>query len=112
MEERRKINRVIYKANSIIVDRETQAKYYGQVKNISPMGLAIIVDAKTPDLVGKDVIVVAETLIMYADVIREDPEGEGRKLIAFSSRKFTGDVLQYLFEHLGIDDIEDDDDEE
>ena len=111
MEERRKINRVDYNANSIIVDRETQAKYYGQVKNISPLGLAIVVDDKVPNLVGKDVIVVAETLIMYADVVREDDSQNGSKVMAFSSRKFTGDVLQYLFEHLGMEEIEDDEEE-
>ncbi len=108
MEERRKINRVDYKANSIIVDRETQAKYYGQVKNISPLGIAIVVDDNVPNLVGRDVIVVAETLIMYADVVREEDNEKGNKLMAFSSRKFTGDVLQYLFEHLGVEEIEDD----
>ncbi len=111
MEERRKINRVDYKANSIIVDRETQAKIYGQVKNISPLGIAIVVDDNVPNLVGRDVIVVAETLIMYADVVREDDFDKGSKIMAFSSRKFTGDVLQYLFEHLGIEEIEDDEEE-
>ncbi len=111
MEERRKINRVDYRANSIIVDRETQTRYYGQVKNISPLGIAIVVDDKIPSLMGKDVIVVGETMIMYADVVREENEGPGRRLIAFSSRKFTGDVLQYLFDHIGVD-IDDEDDEE
>ena len=111
MEERRKINRVDYTANSIIVDRETQAKYYGQVKNISPLGLAIVVDDNVPNLVGRDVIVVAETLIMYADVVREDDSKNGSKVMAFSSRKFTGDVLQYLFDHIGMEEIEDDEEE-
>ena len=110
-EERRKINRVEYRANSIIVDRETQNRYYGQVKNISPLGIAIVVDDKMPSIMGKDVIVVGETMIMYADVVREESEGPGRRLIAFSSRKFTGDVLQYLFEHIGVD-IDDEDEEE
>ncbi|WP_024866617.1 PilZ domain-containing protein [Butyrivibrio sp. FCS014] len=100
MEERRKINRVDFSANSVIVDRNTQEKYYGQVKNISPLGIAITVNGDTPSLVGKDVIVVAETLIMYADCIREDEDGENRT-VAFCSKKFTNDVLQYLFDHIG-----------
>ena len=111
MEERRKINRVEYDANSVIVDRETQEKYYGRVKNISPLGLAIVVDDKIPSILGRDVIVVAETMIMYADVVREDSPVNGTRTVAFSSRKFTGDVLQYLFEHIGVEMNEEDDEE-
>ena len=103
MEERRKINRVAYSANSVIVDRDTQEKFYGQVKNISPLGIAIEVKGDTPKLLGKDVIIVAETLIMYADVIREDEMEDGSRVVAFSSKKFTNDVLNYLFEHIGAE---------
>lgn len=103
MEERRKINRVAFSANSVIVDRDTQEKFYGQVKNISPLGVAIKVENGTPSLLGKDVILVAETLIMYADVIREDEEPDGSRTVAFSSKKFTNDVLQYLFDHIGAE---------
>ncbi|RKM57551.1 PilZ domain-containing protein [Butyrivibrio sp. CB08] len=101
MEERRQINRVAYSANSVIVDRETQEKFYGQVKNISPLGIAIEVSSDTPKLLGKDVVVVAETIIMYADVIREDEKEDGSRIVAFSSKKFTNEVLTYLFEHIG-----------
>ena len=103
MEERRKINRVAYTANSIIVARETLEKYYGQVTNISPPANAIAVNAATPKLLGKDVIIVAETLIMYADVVREDEMVDGKRTVAFSSRKFTNEVLGYLFQQIGIE---------
>lgn len=103
MEERRKINRVEFKANSVVVDKETQEKIYGEVKNISPLGMAITVKDDTPSLLGRDVIVVAETLIMYADVVREDNEANGTKTIAFNAKRFSQDVLQYLFEHIAID---------
>lgn len=103
MEERRQINRVDFKANSVIVDKETLEKYYGEVKNVSPLGIAITVDEKTPDIVGRDVIVVAETLIMYADVVRIDEEATGAKTVALKARKFTPDVLEYLFEHIAQD---------
>ena len=106
MEERRQINRVDYHVNSVIVDRETQEKFYGQVKNISPLGMAISVSADTPRLIGKDVIVVAETLIMYADVIREDEMEDGGRVVALSSKKFTPDVLKYLFDRIGLPDEE------
>ena len=100
MEERREINRVEFKANSVIVDKESLEKYFGEVKNVSPLGMAITVDEKTPSILGNDVIVVAETLIMYADVVREDKGANGKKTIALKARKFTPDVLQYLFEHI------------
>lgn len=103
MEERRKINRIEFKANSVIVDRESLEKIYGQVKNISPLGMAISVKGDTPKLTGKDVIIVAETLIMYAEVIREDTGPDGTKTLAFNAKRFTQDVLQYLFEHIALD---------
>ncbi len=103
MEERRIINRVEFLANSVIVDRETLHKYYGQVKNISPLGIAITVDKRISNLVGRDVIVVAETMIMYAEGVREDSEDGLKKSIAFKARKFTPDVLEYLFKTIGID---------
>ena len=101
MEERRKINRVKFEVDSVIVDRESEQKYYGRVKNISPLGIAIEVDASIPSMLHNDVIVVAETLIMYADVVREDPQDNGKKILAFTARKFTPDVLQYLFDRIG-----------
>ena len=110
MLERRSINRVEFLANSVIVDKQTLTKYFGQVKNISPMGIAITGDKKVPNLVGRDVIVVAETMIMYAEAVREDQELGEKKSIAFKARKFTPDVLQYLFEHIGEDADSDDTD--
>ncbi len=101
MEERRTINRVEFLANSVIVDKETLTRYFGQVKNISPLGIAITVDKRIPDLVGRDVIIVAKTMIMYAEAVREDEETGQKKSVAFKARKFTPDVLQYLFEHIG-----------
>ena len=103
MQERRTINRVEFLANSVIVDKESLNKYYGQVKNISPLGIAITVDERIPNLVTRDVIIVAETMIMYAEAVREDKENGGKKTVAFKARKFTPEVLQYLFEHIGLD---------
>ncbi|SCY16129.1 hypothetical protein [Butyrivibrio sp. INlla14] len=103
MVERRTINRVEFLANSVIVDKETLEKYYGQVKNISPLGIAITVDKRIPDLVGRDVIIVADTMIMYAETVREDPEEGMKKSLAFKASKFTPDVLLYLFESIGGD---------
>lgn len=103
MEERRKINRIEFKADSVIVDRDSLEKIYGQVKNISPLGMAITVKEDAPPMIGKDVIIVAETLIMYADVVREDKEEDGTRTLAFNAKRFSQDVLQYLFEHIALD---------
>ncbi|MDC7292292.1 MULTISPECIES: PilZ domain-containing protein [unclassified Butyrivibrio] len=103
MEERRKINRIEFKADSVIVDRDSLEKIYGQVKNISPLGMAITVKEDAPSMIGKDVIIVAETLIMYADVVREDKEEDGTRTLAFNAKRFSQDVLQYLFEHIALD---------
>ena len=100
MEERRRINRVNFEANSVIVPCDSIKKVYADVLNVSPMGMAAKVLNDTPSLLGKDVIVVAETLIMYADVVREDENADGTKTVALNARKFTNDVLKYLFEHI------------
>ncbi len=101
MEERRSISRIEFLANSVIVDRQTLEKYYGQVKNVSPLGIAITVDKRIPNLVGRDLIVVTETMIMYSEAVREDQELGVKKSVAFKAKKFTPDVLQYLFESIG-----------
>lgn len=104
MEERRKITRVDYKVDSILVDRDSLEKYYCKVKNISPLGVALSVSSNVPSLLNRDVIIVAETLIMYADVVREEEESDGERIVALKARNFTPDVLQYLFERIGSED--------
>ena len=103
MDERRKINRVNYEAKSVIVVCDTRDKIYADVLNVSPLGVAVKVPADTEALMGKDVIIVAETLIMYAEVIREDKQDDGTKVVALNAKKFTQDVLSYLFEHIALD---------
>ena len=103
MEERRSINRIEFLANSVIVDRQTLEKFYGQVKNVSPLGIAITIDKRVPNLVGRDMIVVTETMIMYSEAVREDQEFGSKQSVAFKAKKFTSDVLEYLFEQIGVD---------
>jgi hypothetical protein len=100
IKERRQLNRVDYQSKSVIVLPDSAEKFVGTTKNISPLGIAICVPKDTPSLLGQSVIIVAETLIMYADAVREDPADNDQKLIAFTARKFTQEVLQYLFEHI------------
>ncbi|MCR5032909.1 MAG: PilZ domain-containing protein [Lachnospiraceae bacterium] len=106
MEERRRITRVAYPAPSVIVDCQTQQRYVTKAENVSPLGMGIRADASIPNLVGKDVIVVAATMIMYADVVRQDKQEDGTYMIGVNARKFTDDVLEYLFESIGKGDAE------
>jgi len=103
MEERRQINRVEYIAKSVIVVCETQETIQVNVENVSPLGMGIRMTEDRPDLVGKDIIIVAETLIMYADVIRQEKQEDGSYIVGIQAKKFTQDVLEYLFTHIGQD---------
>ena len=100
MDERREINRVDYRVRSVIVTCDTYDKYFVEVDNVSPLGMGIIGPVDLPDIKGKDIIIVADTLIMYADVIRQEALEDGRFQVGIQARQFTPDVLQYLFEHI------------
>ena len=63
------------------------------------MGLHVGKD--TPNLVGKDIIIVACTLIMYADVTRQEKRDDDSYTIGIKAKEFTPDVLQYLFDSIG-----------
>lgn len=101
MEERREISRVEYRTNGVVVICDTQEKIYVDVKDISPLGMGICVPEGHEGLLGKQVIIVAETLIMYAEVSREEKQEDGSTFIGVHAIKFTDDVLQYLFSHIG-----------
>ena len=101
MEERRQINRVEYLAKSVIVVCETEQTVYVEVQNVSPLGMGIVMPADGPDILGKDIIIVAETLIMYAEVNRQEKQEDGTYIIGIQAKKFTPDVLEYLFTHIG-----------
>ena len=101
MEERREIERIKYIAKSVIVDCETSKKYYVNVNDISPIGMGITAPGNVPCLVGKDVIVVADTMIMYADVVRQEENPDGTVSIGVHARKFTDDVLKYILDRIG-----------
>ena len=72
MEERRRIDRVGYQAKSVIVVCDTGESIFVETRNVSPLGIAFTMPAGSPDLKGKDIIIVADTMIMYADVTRQE----------------------------------------
>ena len=71
MEERRRIDRVGYQAKSIVVVCDSGESIFVETCNVSPLGIAFTMPAGSPDLKGKDIIIVADTMIMYADVITD-----------------------------------------
>ena len=101
MEERRGINRVDYAVKSVIVTCDTYEKFIVDALNVSPLGMGLIAPEDTPDLVGRQIIIVADTLIMNADVLRQEKMEDGQYQIGIQARKFTPEVLEYLFEHIG-----------
>ena len=103
MEERRQINRVEYIAKSVIVVCETEQVIDVEVENVSPLGMGIRMPANAPDILGKDIIIVAETLIMYAEVNRQEKQEDGSFIVGIQAKKFTQDVLEYLFTHIAAE---------
>lgn len=101
--ERRRINRVQYPTNGVVVVCDEQKKLFVHVLNISPLGIGASMPGDSPDILGKDIIIVTETLIMYADVVRQDRQEDGTYIIGVSARKFTEDVLQYLFDRIALE---------
>ena len=101
MEERRRIDRVGYQAKSVIVVCDSGESIFVETCNASPLGIAFTMPAGSPDLKGKDITILAEDpMIMYADVTRQEEQEDGGFKVAISAKKFTPEVLQYLFEHI------------
>lgn len=101
-EEKRKIDRVEYSTNGVIVICDTQEKINVKVENVSPLGIGALMKQGSPDIRGKDIIIVTETMIMYADVVRQEEQEDGSSKVGIVARKFTEDVLQYLFDNIAL----------
>lgn len=101
VEERRQLTRVEYTAPGVIVVCDTEEKVVVKVKDVSPLGMGVLMEKSGPDILGKDIIIVADCLVMYANVNRVDEFDEEHYIVGISGRKFTDDVLTYLFEHIG-----------
>lgn len=57
--KRRGINRVDYRVKSVIVTCDTFEKFYVDAINVSPLGMGLLAPAGTPNLVGRQIIIVA-----------------------------------------------------
>lgn len=100
MEEKRRLERIKYFSKSVIVVCESGEQYYVETENVSPLGMGIRMSQDTPDIEGKDIIIVAETLIMYAVVTRQVTQEDGSYRVGIEAKKFTPEVLEYLFTHI------------
>lgn len=99
--EKRKIGRVEFKAPSVVVLCDTGETLYVQVEDASPKGMGLWMKDDRPDIEGKDIIIVADTVIMYATVARMVKRDDGTYTVGISAKKFTQEVLEYLFKHIG-----------
>ena len=99
--DKRKIGRVEVKAPSVVVISDTGETLYVQVEDASPKGMGLWMKDDRPDIDGKDIIIVADTVIMYAKVARMVKRDDGTYTVGISAKKFTQEVLEYLFKHIG-----------
>ena len=99
--DKRKIGRVEFKAPSVVVLCDTGETIYVQVENASPKGMGLWIKDDRPDILGKDIIIVADTVIMYAEIARLVKRDDGTYTVGISAKKFTPEVLEYLFQHIG-----------
>lgn len=99
--DKRKIGRVEFKAPSVVVLCDTGETLFVQVEDASPRGMGLWMKDDRPDINGKDIIIVADTVIMYAEVVRMVKRDDGTYTVGISAKKFTPEVLDYLFKHIG-----------
>ena len=101
MEERRQISRIEYNAQGVIVIVEEEIKIPVKVANVSPLGMGVLVEKNAPALLGKDIIIVADCLVMYANVNRVADYDENYNLVGIEGKTFDEATLGYLFDHIG-----------
>ena len=101
MEERREISRIDFSAKGVIVIIDTEEKIMVEVANVSPLGMGVLVPIDTADIVGKEIIIVADCMVMYATVNRMADYDDTHKIVGISGKSFNDETLSYLFEHIG-----------
>jgi len=101
MEERREISRIEFNAKGVIVVVDTEEKIMVEVANVSPLGMGVLVPVDVADIVGKDIIIVADCMVMYATVNRIEDYDDTHKIMGISGKSFNNETLSYLFEHIG-----------
>ena len=101
MEERREITRVEYNCPGVVVVVDTEEKIMVKVANVSPLGMGVLIPKDSPDILNKDIIIVADCLVMYANVNRIAEYDAEHNLAGIKGKSFDAGTLSYLFEHIG-----------
>ena len=101
MEEKRSITRVEYNVPGVIVIIEEETKVPVRVANMSPQGMGVLVGKDAPELLGKDIIIVADCMVMYANVNRIEKYDNNSNIVGIKGKAFDDATLGYLFEHIG-----------
>lgn len=100
--ERRALGRVPYLSDGVVVVCDTQAVFHVGVLDVGPSGVSLTLPEDAPDLTGRDLILVMDTMIMYVDVIRQERRQDGAWRAGVAARKFSREVLQYLFDSIEL----------
>ncbi|MDD6327206.1 MAG: hypothetical protein Q4D54_10080 [Eubacteriales bacterium] len=101
MVERRQITRIDYDAKGVIVVVDTEEKIAVKVANVSPLGMGVLIPKDAPDILNKDIIIVADCMVMYATVNRVAEYDDTHNLAGIHGKTFDADTLNYLCEHIG-----------
>ena len=101
MEERRGITRIEYTVPGVIVVIDNQEVIQVKVNDISPLGMGVLVDKGLERLLNKEIIIVADCMVMNAIVTRLADFSDEQDLLGIRGKSFDQETLQYLFEHIG-----------
>ena len=101
MEERREISRVEFDCKGVIVVIDTEEKIMVRVANVSPLGMGVLAPKDSPEILGKDIIIVADCMVMYATVNRVEEFDEECNIVGIKGKTLDDATLGYLFEHIG-----------
>lgn len=102
MDAQRKINRIYYNSPAAIVLADTHESIVVDVHDVSPLGMGITAPSMTPDITGKDIIIITDTLIMCARVIRQHANEDGTYDIGIEATKFSGDILGSVLDRIAV----------
>ena len=100
--ERRALGRVAYPSQGIAVVCDTQMVIRVGVLDVGPSGVGLTLPSEVPDLIGRDLILITDTMIMYMDVIRQERLENGTWRAGLAAKKFSNEVLQYLFDSIEL----------
>lgn len=101
--DKRKIGRIEFSTPSQMVVYGTGETIYVRVEDASPKGMGLSIKGQPHDLLNKDVIVIADTVIMYASIRHVTPRNDGTCFVGIAAKKFTDEVLRYIVRNFGRD---------